>query len=70
MAILRKNDRVLMCHRHPNREWVPNVWDFPGGHIAKDETPQQAQTMSPNASDDVPGLGAEVSAQRVTSRPG
>ncbi len=42
MAILRKNGTVLMCHRHPDREWVPNVWDFPGGHIAKDETPQQA----------------------------
>jgi 8-oxo-dGTP diphosphatase len=42
MAILRRDDRVLMCHRHPNREWIPNVWDFPGGHIEESETPQQA----------------------------
>lgn len=31
-----------MCHRHPDREWVPNTWDFPGGHIEEHETPQQA----------------------------
>lgn len=42
MAILRDGDSVLMCHRHPDREWVPNVWDFPGGHVEGDETPQQA----------------------------
>jgi 8-oxo-dGTP pyrophosphatase MutT (NUDIX family) len=42
MAILRDGDAVLMCHRHPDREWVPDVWDFPGGHVDKDETPQQA----------------------------
>jgi 8-oxo-dGTP diphosphatase len=42
MAILRRDDRVLMCHRHPNREWIPNVWDFPGGHIEVSETPQHA----------------------------
>jgi 8-oxo-dGTP diphosphatase len=44
MAILRRGDRVLMCHRHPNRDWVPNVWDFPGGHIESLEPPQQALT--------------------------
>jgi 8-oxo-dGTP diphosphatase len=42
MAILRRSDSVLMCHRHPDREWVPDVWDFPGGHIAEGETPQEA----------------------------
>ncbi len=42
MAILRRGNRVLMCHRHPNREWMPDVWDFPGGHIEASETPQQA----------------------------
>lgn len=44
MAILRSGDRVFMCHRHPNRDWVPNVWDFPGGHIESQEAPQQALT--------------------------
>lgn len=42
MAILRNGDAVLMCHRHPDRECIPNVWDFPGGHIEEHETPQQA----------------------------
>jgi hypothetical protein len=42
MAILRACDSVLMCHRHPAREWIPDVWDFPGGHVEPDETPQQA----------------------------
>ena len=36
-AILRQDDRVLLCHRHPNREWYPNVWDLPGGHIEPSE---------------------------------
>jgi mutator protein MutT len=44
MAILRDGDTVLMCHRQPDREWVPNVWDFPGGHVEDHETPQQALT--------------------------
>jgi 8-oxo-dGTP diphosphatase len=42
MAILRAGDFVLMCHRHPAREWIPDVWDFPGGHVEPDEAPQQA----------------------------
>jgi 8-oxo-dGTP diphosphatase len=42
MAILRDGNRVVMCHRHPDREWVPNVWDFPGGHVERHETAQQA----------------------------
>jgi hypothetical protein len=29
MAILRACDSVLMCHSHPAREWIPDVWDFP-----------------------------------------
>ena len=42
MAILRARDSVLMCHRHPAREWVPDVWDFHSGHVEPDETPQRA----------------------------
>lgn len=42
MAMVRRDGRVLMCHRRPDREWIPNVWDFPGGHIEAFETPQQA----------------------------
>jgi 8-oxo-dGTP diphosphatase len=43
MAVLRNGNRVLMCHRHPRRNWFPDVWDFPGGHIEGDET--AAQTL-------------------------
>ena len=42
VAILRKDDGVLLCHRHPERAWLPNVWDFPGGHVEALETHQQA----------------------------
>lgn len=42
MAVLRDHDIVLMCHRHPDRVWVADVWDFPGGHIEDHESPQQA----------------------------
>lgn len=41
-AILVDGDRVLMCHRHPDRRWYPDIWDLPGGHVEEGETPQGA----------------------------
>lgn len=41
-AVLVKSAQVLLCHRHPNRKWYPNVWDIPGGHIEAGETPADA----------------------------
>ena len=41
-AVLVNSNRVLLCHRHPNRRWYPNVWDLPGGHIEDAETPAEA----------------------------
>lgn len=41
-AVLVISDRVLLCHRHPNRRWYPNVWDIPGGHIDVGETAADA----------------------------
>lgn len=41
-ALLVRDGRVLLCHRHPNRQWYPNVWDMPGGHIEEGETPADA----------------------------
>lgn len=38
-ALLVRDGLVLLCHRHPLREWYPDVWDIPGGHINPDETP-------------------------------
>lgn len=55
MAILRKDDRVLMCHRSPRRAWIPGVWDFPGGHIEPTESP--AQTLVRELSEE---LGVDI----------
>ncbi len=41
-AILRSEDRVLLCHRSPARRWYPGVWDFPGGHVEDVERPVEA----------------------------
>jgi mutator protein MutT len=40
--VLVDGDRVLMCHRHPDRQWYPNIWDLPGGHIEPGEQPHEA----------------------------
>ena len=41
-AVLVRGSRVLLCHRHPDRAWYPNVWDLPGGHIHNGEQPLNA----------------------------
>jgi mutator protein MutT len=41
-AILHRGNRVLLCHRAPDRRWYPGVWDFPGGHVEEGERPAQA----------------------------
>lgn len=41
-AILRREGRVLLCHRNPSRAHFPDVWDLPGGHVEDDESPSDA----------------------------
>ncbi len=41
-AVLRRSDRVLLCHRRLDRAWYPDVWDLPGGHVEAGERPEQA----------------------------
>ena len=41
-ALLVRDGRVLLCHRHPSRRWYPDAWDIPGGHIDIGETPAAA----------------------------
>jgi mutator protein MutT len=41
-AVLVRDGRVLLCHRSPTREWFPDVWDFPGGHVETNEEPTDA----------------------------
>lgn len=41
-GILVRDGKVLLCHRSPARRWIPNAWDFPGGHIEKHESGRDA----------------------------
>ena len=41
-AVLVRDGRVLLCHRHPNQRWYPDVWDIPGGDLDVNETPAAA----------------------------
>jgi mutator protein MutT len=41
-VILRRDDKILLCHRSPDRRWYPDVWDFPGGHIEPGESSEDA----------------------------
>ena len=41
-AVLYADERALLCHRHPDRLWYPNVWDLPGGHVDTGESPAVA----------------------------
>lgn len=43
-AILRDGSKVLLCLRKENRINYPGVWDIPGGHLEKFETPAEALT--------------------------
>lgn len=40
-AVLVADGRVLLGHRHPDREHYPDCWDAIGGHIEPGETPEQ-----------------------------
>jgi 8-oxo-dGTP diphosphatase len=37
-GILIHDGRALLCHRSTSREWFPDVWDLPGGHVEAGET--------------------------------
>jgi 8-oxo-dGTP diphosphatase len=41
-AMLLRADSVLLCHRSIDREWYPDLWDLPGGHVEANETPRDA----------------------------
>lgn len=36
-GLLRRDRRVLLCHRRHDRTHYPDVWDLPGGHIEEGE---------------------------------
>lgn len=41
-GLLRRRGRALMVHRSPQREWYPDAWDLPGGHVIAGEAPRHA----------------------------
>lgn len=41
-AVLVRDGRALLVHRSPGRQWYPNVWDLPGGHIEPGEDSRAA----------------------------
>ncbi|WP_135228299.1 NUDIX domain-containing protein [Deinococcus fonticola] len=41
-GIVLSEQRVLLGHRSARKQWYPNVWDFPGGHVEMGETPLAA----------------------------
>lgn len=40
-AIIIENGKIL-CAQRGNEKALPNLWEFPGGKIEADETPQEA----------------------------
>lgn len=36
-GLLRRDGRVLLCHRTPHRSHYPDVWDLPGGRVEPGE---------------------------------
>ena len=41
-ALLVRDGRMLLCHRAPDRDWYPDVWDVPGGHVENGESANDA----------------------------
>ena len=41
-GLLVRDGRVLLCHRFAGRQWFPDVWDPPGGHVECGEPPINA----------------------------
>jgi 8-oxo-dGTP diphosphatase len=59
-ALLVRDSRVLLCHRSADREWYPDVWDVPGGHIEPGETAVAALVRELH---EELGIAAEVPAE-------
>jgi 8-oxo-dGTP diphosphatase len=41
-ALMIDRDRVLLAHRTHERDWAPDTWDVPGGHVEDDESEMAA----------------------------
>ena len=63
-ALLVRAGRVLLCHRSPDREWYPDVWDIPGGHVETGESP--AEALARELAEEL-GVAAEVPAAPIAT---
>lgn len=41
-GLLMRNGRVILVHRLPSRDWAPDTWDLPGGHVEQTESESEA----------------------------
>ncbi|WP_018155836.1 NUDIX domain-containing protein [Demetria terragena] len=41
-AVLIRDGRILLGHRHPDRDNYPNCWDLIGGHVEAGESVEDA----------------------------
>ena len=41
-GLLVRGTEVLLGHRSPGRQWYPDVWDLPGGHVEPGEDERTA----------------------------
>lgn len=37
-GLLRRDQRILLCHRRADRSHYPDTWDLPGGRVEPGET--------------------------------
>jgi 8-oxo-dGTP diphosphatase len=42
LALLVRDGRALLVHRHPSRQHYPDRWDLVGGHVEPGESPAEA----------------------------
>jgi 8-oxo-dGTP diphosphatase len=41
-GLLVREGQALLVHRRIDRQWYPDCWDLPGGHVEPGETPELA----------------------------
>ncbi len=47
-ALIDPEGRVLFCKRPADKYIMPNLWEFPGGKVRKDELPEKTLTRELN----------------------
>lgn len=56
-ALIRKNGKILLLHRAPNKAYMPGRWDIPGGSM---ESGERAETALVREIREETGLNAKV----------